>query len=93
MSASPRSACYATSANNIEKRLSSDIYDLTSSVPRLRKKSGRLYAVLETLVELKSEAYSPPAQAFNLSVPLPPPEHFAGVHLDELCGRPEERAD
>ena len=74
--------CATEGANNIEKKLSNEIYVAANSIPYVRKRNGRLYAVLETLIGMRKEAYIPPAQAFNLAVPLPPSRLLCQCQLE-----------
>ena len=74
--------CYTDGANNIEKKLNNEIYGLSCRNKKFWKKNGRLYAILEKLIEIKNVAGSPMVQAFNLAVPMPPPEYFTNIQWD-----------
>ena len=70
---------------------------MPAEYPRIHKKQGRLWDVLTILMKhrMRNATYSPTtnqyscsvAEAFNLAVPMPPPDHYVPA-----IGEPEEVA-
>ena len=50
VSSSPE--CAESGADNIEKKLSNEMYALSQQISRIRKKNGRFYSVIEKMIDL-----------------------------------------
>ena len=93
---SPHSKCFTHGANNIEKKLSNEMYRLWHEIPRIRKRMYRFHLVLEEMIELTQNeniSYSSNVPGLTLKVSMPPPDYFNNVNWDEYSVEEVEHED
>ena len=79
---SPNTNCYSQGANNIEQKLSNEMYRLWQENSKIRKGMYRFHLVLESMIEQtqrENVTYSSNVPELTLNVPMPPPGYFTQV--------------
>ena len=86
VSSSHKEECFTSGANNIEKKLSNEMYGLCQEFPRIQKRMHRFHSVSEQIIDLaqnKNISYSSNVPGLTLKVSMPPPDYFNKGTRDE----------
>ena len=96
VSSAHKEACHTYGANNIEKKLTNEMYRMCQDFPLINKRTYRVHSVLEEIIESnqkKNRPYRSDVIGLPLNVPMPPPEYFRSVNWDEYHIDEVEQAD
>ena len=81
------SECYSHGVNNIEQKLSTEMYCLWSQNQKIRKGMYHFHLVVERMIDhigQENVAYSSNVPELTLNVPMHPPDYFTQLSRDKF---------
>ena len=87
VSSAQKEACHTYGANNIEKKLTNEMYRMCQEFPLINKRMYRVHSVLGEIIESnqkKNRPYRSDVIGLPLNVPMHPPDYFTKENRDKF---------